>query len=253
MGFGLNLIRLRQSRGIGRKELAEMLGIPYTTLRNYETETREPGHKILMQLAEIFSVSVDSLIGFTQKEKTALISDAERRHIQKYRTLDGYGKEMVDAALSIEYKRCAALREDHENENDNLLYIPYPYSQVAASEGSGAFLDDGAGNERELPVKLNSSTRKADAALKVVGRSMEPDIHDGDLVLVRRQPEVEIGEIGIFIIDGRGYIKRRGEGGVLESLNSSIPDVQIQELQSCTCWGKYIDVLKPEWIAGRPL
>ena len=33
MGFGENLIKLRESRGISRKELAEKLGIPYTTLR----------------------------------------------------------------------------------------------------------------------------------------------------------------------------------------------------------------------------
>ena len=63
MGFGENLIKLRESRGISRKELAVKLGIPYTTLRNYETNLREPGHKLLIQIAQIFSVSVDSLVG----------------------------------------------------------------------------------------------------------------------------------------------------------------------------------------------
>ena len=75
MNFGENLIAIRKTRGMSRKALAEKLGIPYTTLRNYETGQREPGHKILIAIACIFSVSVDELIGFKppQKQKPAAI------------------------------------------------------------------------------------------------------------------------------------------------------------------------------------
>lgn len=38
--------------------------------------------------------------------------------------------------------------------------------------------------------------------LKIVGKSMEPTIMDGDIVIVRRQPCVENGEIAIVLIDG---------------------------------------------------
>lgn len=65
MSFGSNLISLREQNGLSRKELAEELDIPYTTLRNYETDQREPGHRLLIQLASLFSVSVDELIGNT--------------------------------------------------------------------------------------------------------------------------------------------------------------------------------------------
>ncbi len=63
MSFGENLISLRESKGISRQELANLLEIPYTTLRNYETDQREPGHKVLIKIAHILHVSVDSLIG----------------------------------------------------------------------------------------------------------------------------------------------------------------------------------------------
>ena len=39
-------------------------------------------------------------------------------------------------------------------------------------------------------------------ALRVTGDSMEPTIHDGDVVIVRQQPRVENGEIGIVTING---------------------------------------------------
>lgn len=76
MSFGENLIALRVSRGISRKELAEMLDIPYTTLRNYETDQREPGHSLLIQIATIFSVSVDELIGHKNKTAPSLSDEA---------------------------------------------------------------------------------------------------------------------------------------------------------------------------------
>lgn len=68
MGFGTNLIAIRKSKGMTRKELAEALEIPYTTLRNYETDQREPGHKFLIQLSELFGVSIDELVGNVNAE-----------------------------------------------------------------------------------------------------------------------------------------------------------------------------------------
>ena len=63
LNFGERLIQIREERDVSRKELAEQLGIPYTTLRNYETGKREPGHKTLIQLSRIFNVSCDYLLG----------------------------------------------------------------------------------------------------------------------------------------------------------------------------------------------
>lgn len=39
-------------------------------------------------------------------------------------------------------------------------------------------------------------------ALQVKGRSMEPTLHEGDVVIVRQQPEVENGKIAIVLING---------------------------------------------------
>ena len=45
-------------------------------------------------------------------------------------------------------------------------------------------------------------------ALQVKGRSMEPTLHEGDVVIVRQQPEVENGEIAAVRIDGEATLKR---------------------------------------------
>lgn len=38
--------------------------------------------------------------------------------------------------------------------------------------------------------------------LKISGHSMEPKISDGDVVIVRRQPDVESGEIAVVLVNG---------------------------------------------------
>ena len=47
----------------------------------------------------------------------------------------------------------------------------------------------------------------AEFGLRVSGDSMEPVYHDGQIVWVQQCDRVGVGEVGIFIYDGDGYIK----------------------------------------------
>jgi repressor LexA len=49
---------------------------------------------------------------------------------------------------------------------------------------------------------------RADFALRCQGDSMKPTFIDGDLVLIRSQPEVETGQIAAVNIDGETTLKR---------------------------------------------
>lgn len=107
MTFGERLIELRKERGFNnRSEFADYIGMPSTTLRNYETNVREPGHVFLKQMADIFHVSIDYLLCMTDdrtpyKEKTSF-SKKELDHIEKYRSLDPTGQKHVDTVLQWE-------------------------------------------------------------------------------------------------------------------------------------------------------
>jgi len=103
-------MRIRSERGISRKELAEQLEIPYTTLRNYETDQREPGHKLLIKMASILSVSVDELIGHhVQNKKIApSYSDEALKLAVDYDSLDSHGKKIVRIVADEEKARVEA-------------------------------------------------------------------------------------------------------------------------------------------------
>ena len=67
MSIGSQLTKLRNEKGLTRVQLAEELNIPMTTLRNYEQDEREPGHKFLIKAAQYFGVTTDFILEY---EKT---------------------------------------------------------------------------------------------------------------------------------------------------------------------------------------
>lgn len=62
--------------------------------------------------------------------------------------------------------------------------------------------------------------------LRIVGKSMEPTIMDGDIVIVRRQDYIENGQIGIILIDGEcataKEVKESPEGITLIGHNAAV-------------------------------
>lgn len=53
---------LRQLNNMTRDELANKLGLSFTTIANYEQGVREPNFNTLRKLSEIFNVTIDYLL-----------------------------------------------------------------------------------------------------------------------------------------------------------------------------------------------
>jgi phage repressor protein C with HTH and peptisase S24 domain len=60
---------------------------------------------------------------------------------------------------------------------------------------------------------------------------MEPYIHDGDTVYVRRDAELSIGDVGIFCVDGAMYCKQyyldENRNLILVSANPDLRDTNV--------------------------
>lgn len=63
----IRIKQLREELGKSKAQVARELQIPYTTFVNYENEAREPNSEVLIMIANYFHVSVDYLIGRTEK------------------------------------------------------------------------------------------------------------------------------------------------------------------------------------------
>lgn len=232
----------REQAKLSQKQLANMLKISPSTLNGYEKGKHDPKSDMLIQIAGICNVSVDYLIGCSNNpvpQVTQLLSESENVHIKKYRALDSHGKKIVDFVLSEEYTR--SQEQAQSTPELNIIYLPYLLQ--ATSAGTGDFADDESADQ--IPVIRNAWTSKADYILRVHGDSMEPEIHDGDRLLVRRQPAADPGETGIFIHRGERYVKVYRES-FLESCNPNYENIPVEE--DTRCIGKVICVLDPEWI-----
>lgn len=253
MGFGENLISLREINEISRKDLAKKLDIPYTTLRNYETNQREPGHKLLIQLAQMFSVSVDYLIGCNTSSKKETPSDLPEEAFKiakRYDSLDTIGKGAVKAILDYEEKRVRDKKVTADVINIERKTVNVPHMSLKASAGVGFDFLDSSDMQERWEVELNELTRKSDFCVDVKGKSMEPMFFDGDVVLIRSQPSVNIGEIGLFVINDKGYIKKQGDDRLI-SLNPDYDDIFVNEFDEVVCTGKVLGTLNPAWIIEK--
>ena len=68
VNFGERLHSLRTQSGMTQTELAKRLGITKSVVSYYERLERSPSPDVLIQLADIFRVTTDYLLGITHKK-----------------------------------------------------------------------------------------------------------------------------------------------------------------------------------------
>lgn len=97
MTFGERLIQLREEIGYtNRTEFAKKIGIPSTTLRNYETNEREARYNFLILISKFFNVSIDYLLCVTDERENknqsnnilGNFSKDEKEALNLYKELD---------------------------------------------------------------------------------------------------------------------------------------------------------------------
>ena len=116
--IGDNLKLIRESEKLNKRQMAQLLDLPYTTYNNYETGTRDPNSDILIKLSETFDVSVDFLLG--RETNSKYLND--KKYIDKYQSLDDKSKNLVNIIIDFEYeqtqKRSAEKTETFDLTND---------------------------------------------------------------------------------------------------------------------------------------
>ena len=229
MTLGEKIKKRRELLNMSQADLALKIGVTQGAVGNYESGVSNPKMELLPKLFSALKTDANYL--FDEPKKSDDFTYHDTQIIDKYRKLDAFGKEVVDSVLDLEYKRCVATKEITKAKT-----ITISRSLLTASAGAGEYLSEGNYEPREFPD--TQQARQADVVIPVSGRSMEPMFHDGDELYVRKQPSVEIGEIGIFIKNGEGFVKEAGEGRLI-SLNPEFDDIYTNG-EPIVCFGKVL-------------
>ena len=233
--LGDRIRECRTLRNMTQDDLAKAMGessgrVIYT----WEKGTCKPDAYKLVKLAEVLNISVDELLGC--KTIVHRPSEAEWASIMKYRLLDQHGKEMVDFVLDSEYERVLAPRKQKAKPR----LIKLDWYRVPVSAGTGTFLD--SDDVDEILVPESEEAEEADFVLSVHGDSMEPTFHDDDKIFVCKQDAVDVGDIGIFIINGEAFVKELGNKQLI-SHNEKYKPIPLKPDYIIYCCGKVLGVV----------
>jgi len=168
------LMRLKTENGLTTEALSERSGVPRGTINKLlNGETRNPTAQTLRRLADALGVALEDLCG-----KPSDIPGVYRLGDLRERQLAAEG-----VILPVERRRVPLL------------------GAIAAGQPITC--------EESLEIVDCAASIPCDFALRVQGDSMiGARIHDGDIVFIRRQPDVLDGQIAAVIIDNSATLKR---------------------------------------------
>lgn len=243
------IIEQIDKKGLSVNAVEKQLGFGNGAIKRFASSS--PSVNKILALSNFLNVSVDYLLtGNTNN----IFSEDEHELLTYYRKLSeqekvkliGSAKNSSQSALTQREQECLS-SFNNLNPDDQLRYIGrmeataefyseqdnssdeqpkstilIKHSLLKVSAGTGNPLDEES--MEEIEVVDTSETRRADFCLTITGSNMEPVYYNGDIVLVKKQPQLELGQIGIFIIEGEGYIKKYG-GDRLISLNATYDDI----------------------------
>lgn len=181
----IRLQELRKARGYSQQDVASLIGVGRTTYLKYENGDNRPTRK-LNELARLFNVSTDYLLGLTDTPTESLTQPLSQS-LSKERGVRIPVLGRVVAGIPIE-----AIEEVIDWE--------------------------------EIPQKMAATGKFF--ALRVCGHSMEPTILEGDVVIVRQQEDVDSGDIAIVLVNGDEAtvkrVKKQKDGITLIATNTSV-------------------------------
>lgn len=229
--IGVKLKNLRIKSGKSQREVYEHFKIPQSTFSSWERGISEPSIQMVVRLCDYYGVDdILTELGFrTPEQEVGELTKAEERLVNSYRKLSKFSRE----TLSIIADRMA---EDYRNVQPTL--IPRPIYEQSASAGPGTFLDSNRYTMVEFPEEVVPN--EATFGVRVSGDSMEPDYPDNSIVFVKQMKNLRPGDVGIFTLNGEGFIKELGENASLVSRNKSYEDIQIKEYDDLRVIGKVI-------------
>ena len=233
---------LAKEKKLSLTTLEQTLNMGNGTIGKWKTKT--PSCDKIKLIADFLETTIDYLVSGTKKNPSQNnLSEDEQELINLYSQLN------YDDRIRIQERAEVLLEQSKKKQlpyisnaqfKGNLRSKFIEMYDLPVSAGKGTYL---TGDSKDLcAVKITDATIQASYALKVSGDSMDPLYTDGDILLIAVQESVDQGEIGIFIVNGSGYVKKYG-GDRLISLNPSYDDIMINDYDTVYCKGKVIGKL----------
>ena len=239
--YGDTIRKYRIKKGLNQPQLAQMLGVTKNAIPNWEAGRARPDINYILAMCDVLGISISTFFG--SPTNAADLPIEEQRLLSNYRVLSEVNKRVVvnliDTMIESED---VILRERCENGFERIQR-----NDLRASAGVGYYLSDGG--ERDYAyVRVSREACRADEIITVSGDSMEPTFRHGDDLFVEHTPALDLGEIGIFVAAGEGYVKEYQMDG-LHSHNPAYPVMKFRVDDNVRCVGRVLGVVSKDQYA----
>jgi phage repressor protein C with HTH and peptisase S24 domain len=206
----------------------------YKDSRNISTQSKA--------IQNLVAAAIKAIAEEADKGPETQTSD-EKAIVQGYRALDRHGKNLVRLVIDAEADR---IREQAAAVPviDLGTIRHYLYSPAAGPDGL-------AEDEFEDIQRTEDMPRGADFCVTLSGDSMEPYLHDGQMIFVARDRQVNRLDVGVWYYQGGTYVKQLDKRDDAIYLLSANPDREAANLRipyesehDLRCYGKVLGIKK---------
>ena len=184
MFSGQRLKTLRKEKKMSQEKLGSLLNISKVAVSNWENGKSFPTLDNLNELAKVLEVDTDY---FT--EHGEIIRIYSRLNKSNQHKVVNYSSELL---------------EQQNSDDDNIvdLYSYKTYEGLSAGTGYSYF------NDGDYTLTYSTENIPHDFASWVVGDSMEPELPNGDVVLIKQSTNLDDGDIYAVEFNEQTYVKK---------------------------------------------
>lgn len=229
--IGERIATRQKETGIKTNDLLEALNVKGSTLSRWKNNIYEPDDAMKLRLATALNTSVAYLMGETDDPTPPQASrvGTPGLELQSNARLIPRERLMWLSVISPEVKVCAGNGNDYGDAG--LEWTVIEHIPIADGKLSALYSEDSL------------------LAMYVEGDSMEPQIHDGDIVVFNHDSAWVPGNVMVVCLDGRLMVKgilRQGEGKppLLRSANKDYADIQVNEDSFFLVYGRVLRIIR---------
>lgn len=240
----------RLEKKLTLEQVGKIVGVGKSTVRKWENGMIENmGRDKIVSLSKALGISPLDILGIGDSENETSPIKKELNDIFDSLNSKRQGKVLNFANDQLNEQKNNIINIKDVIKKDNLIPIE-TIEQVSA--GFGFHYGE---NEKTIYYTLRTDLPRFDFATVVTGDSMEPTLHDGDVILVRQNYDTPNGGIFVVDYDGTAWVKEvriNDNELILHSVNEKYRDrflpVPPEDGSYWNIVGEVIDWFTPEVI-----
>jgi Predicted transcriptional regulator len=224
------------------EQVGKIVGVGKSTVRKWENGMIENmGRDKIVALSKALGLSPLDILGIPKDVDEVLDSSLKNQLDNLFDKLDephqenvlNFTKNQLEEQNNDNSKSTISLRKYRDEQETSTLIV-----HGLESAGEGEWQEDDLDMEVQIPI--NEIPEENDDLAMVLGDSMRPKLHNGDILFITFTKQIEIGEIGVFRTSRGNFVKKLKDG-YLESLNPEYDDIYFCEDEECEAIGVVVD------------